>query len=98
MNISLLTRGYILPIFEYIIITRSKIRTGGSGLGHLQTDIEKIGVDEIDVIKVYVDWFKHKNKKKDKKIYAEIVEKKIEAELLKKFDKKIKINVELRDN
>lgn len=97
MNISLLTKGFILPVFEYVIITRRR-RHGGMGLGPLQDDIKKIGIDEIDVIKVYVDWYKHKKTKKDKKIYAEIVEKKISAELMKEFNEEIKIDVELRDN
>ena len=98
MNISAITKGFILPKFTYAI--RKK---GGGGLqygesyGQLQRDLKdlKKKEEEIDAIIVYIDWDKKVNK--NIKAYAKLIEKKIRAELIPfDKDKKIIINVELK--
>jgi len=98
MNISAITRGFILPYFRFEI----RKKGGGSdqygeGLRELQHELKKLtGVteEEVDYIAVFVDWNKDVDKY-GKEIYAELIEKKITAQLLKHTNEKYKINVEL---
>ncbi len=103
LNISNITKGFILPGFEYVIIRR--VRYGGGGmdsgmpykgrdLEQLVKDVEEIGVEEIDYIEVYVDGYK--KRKKGGKIYATLIKSKIEAELLTKFKEKPKIKIKAK--
>ena len=62
---SLITKG-ILTTFYYEIVPIEGRKKRGSG-GQLYGDIEKFGIDEIDYINVYVDWYKHKGNEEDKK-------------------------------
>lgn len=100
MNISSLTKGFILPYFEYEIIKASGGSGSYKGTGYyeLQRHLDEMrkNKEEVGVIKVKVDWYKN-NKKYNKKIYAELIIKKIEAQLIEKFEKKFKITVELID-
>ena len=99
MNISAITKGFILPSFTYEI---RRVRHGGGssyGVGYddLQKDLQKFsGVTEDDYdIFIFVDWDKKIDK--DIKVYAELIEKKIRVELIPfDKDKKIKITVELK--
>jgi len=99
LNCSILYKGFILPKFEYVITKR---KGGGSaykgeGLSQLQKDIEKSikRQEEIDSIVVYVDWDKNVVRY-DKKIYVELIKKKIRTELSPfNKDKKVIVKVEL---
>ena len=98
MNISALTKGFILPTFEYEIITKKKGGgSSGTGVVGLKGDLKKYKPEDIDVIKIYVDWDKKKYKHRDKEIYAELIEKKISVELLGESNEKLNISVELLD-
>jgi len=94
MNISALTKGFILPQFKYKI----RLRRGGSLYGdnydQLKNDLQKQNIENIDYIKVYVDW-NNNNNKYDKKIYVELIKKKIEVKLLNQIKKQYNITVEL---
>lgn len=96
LNISALTKGFILPFFRYTIYKKGGGAYDGSGYYELQRDlaIAKNKKEEIEGIKVYVDWNKHVHKY-GKEIYAELIIKKIEAELLKQTKEKYKITVEI---
>ena len=96
MNISALTKGFILPTFKFIIRKR---RGGGSsvqgeGLGHLKRELSGQTYDDIDIIEVYIDWNKEVDKY-GKDVYVELIKKKIEVQLLKSTNEKFKITVEL---
>ena len=99
MNISALTKGFVLPFFRYRISYR---RGGGSLYGenynNLKEDIKKLQTEDeiIDYITIYVEWDKFIDNY-DKKIYVEIIKTKIEAQLIIDEIKDIKINVELMD-
>jgi len=110
MNISAITRGFILPAFQFEIVTK---KGGGSSYydAELYDQIRKenelrqrdlsgatSGTTDHDIehINVMVDWGKN-NDKSNKKIYAELIEKKITAQLLTKFNESYKINVILLD-
>lgn len=95
LDTSLLVRGFVIPYFQYEIIGKRHRRGGGGTMGTLYGDIDKFGVEEIDVIRVHVKWNKQVNR--DKRIYAELIEKKIEAELIERYSKKISIDVDLID-
>jgi len=78
LNISALTKGFILPVFKYEI----KKRGGGGGWTissgykeeNLIRDLRDVKEEDIDYIKVWVDW--NKTKKYNKKIYAELIKRK----------------------
>lgn len=93
MNISALTKGFILPEFKYKIIRRHGGISTGEGYDQLVKDLSKDKKD-VDVIEVYVDWYKDGNKH-GKYIYARLIEKKIEAQLIKDVKIKYKITVKL---
>ena len=95
LDTSILVRGFVIPVFRYEIIGKRHRRGGFGGVGDLYGDINKFGIDEVDTIKVYVKWDKKVNR--NKQIYAEIVEKKLEVQLIEKYNKKINIDVELLD-
>jgi len=105
MNISAITKGFILPTFQFEIVTRR----GGSIAYHEDELYEQIlkardkrdrerlsgNIDyDIEYINIIVDWGKN-NDKSDKKIYAELIKKKITTELLTNFNESFKINVTL---
>lgn len=101
LNISALTKGFILPSFKYVI---TKKRGGGpahaisSGYKEddLYNDLRKLKKDDVDVITVYVDW--DKEKKTGKRIYAKLIKNTIEAKLIEQNLPKFKIKVDLLDN
>lgn len=108
MNISAITKGFVLPNFQFEIITP---RRGGGGAyadvelyeqllkAREQRDQERLSGNteyDIEYINVIVDWGKN-NDKVDKKIYAELIKKKITAQLITKFNESFKINVTLLD-
>lgn len=96
MNISAITKGFILPAFKFVI----RKKKGGSpaygkGLEQLKDELFKLTgktYDDVDSIEVYVDWNKDVNKY-GKEVYVELIQKKIEVELLQ--TKKYNIKVEL---
>lgn len=98
LNISALYKGFVLPFFKYEI----RKRGGGGGFtvssGYREDnfirDLRDVKEEDIDYIKVWVEWNK-KAKKYDKKIYVELIKTKIEATLLKENNLNIKIDVEL---
>lgn len=104
LNISAITKGMILPSFQYII---HKKRKGGGILApevlrddrYLIDDLKKIKEqgEEVDYIEVFVNW-NHQPFKWGKHVYAELVRKKIEAELITKLDEKYIIKVQLLDS
>lgn len=104
LAINYMTKGiaYSMPIFkylmteiEYVIIARPPGGGGAGGAGRydvygdsydaLQKDIKKIGAENIEAIKVYVKW---RGKKKKKRIYVELIEKKIVADLMESYGNK----------
>ena len=97
MNISAITKGFILPSFKFII----RRRGGGSpqygeGLGHLKKKLHKLTgktYEDVELIEVYIDWNKDVEKY-GKEVYVELIQKKIEVELLKD-NKNYNIQVEL---
>jgi len=95
LNISVLFKGFILPYFRYEIRKR-----GGGSLAsgykeeNLIRDLKKLKIDEVDVIKVYINWDK-KIKKYDKKIYVELIKNKIGVKLLENKLSKFKIDVKI---
>lgn len=98
MNISAITKGFILPFFTYEIST-SGGGSGdykGAGLSQLERDLEDIRLkkDQVDAITVYVNWNK-KVSRYGKEIYADLIMRKIEAQLLEITKEKYKITVEL---
>jgi len=103
LNISAITKGFILPFFSYEI----RKKGGGSpilGTGYqdLQRDLfqniqKKDEKDEIESIRIYVDWNKNVNKY-GKEIYVELIKKNIEVQLLKDTKHKYKITVEIIPN
>lgn len=98
LNISSITKGFILPFFTYEIKVRKGGGSGiykGSGYYELERDLYEIRKkqEEIDAIVVYVDWYK-KQSKINKNIYADIIRNKIEAELLERTKEKYEITVE----
>lgn len=104
LNISAITKGFVLPFFSYEIKVRKGGGSGtykGTGYYELERDLYEVRKkkEEIDSIVVYVDWYK-KSYKYDKNIYAEIITNKIEAELLEKTKEKYTITVEFikKDN
>lgn len=98
LNISALTKGFILPYFRYVIRRRGGGTYDGYGEENFYRDLRKNKPKDIDVIEVYVDWNKKKTKH-DKKIYVELIKKKIEVKLLKEHKeyKDIKIDVKLEE-
>ena len=101
LNISAMTKGFILPFFKYEIIRkRGGGDTEGSKLAsgyreeNLIRDLRSLEEDDIEVIKVYVNWDKNAQKY-DKKIYVELIKKKIEVKLVEQNLSKIRIDVEL---
>jgi len=97
LNISAITKGFILPFFKYVIVTKKS--GGSSAYAYEEEDFykrlrEAQKQDDIELIKVYVDWSK-KSTKQDKHIYAELIKKTIEAKLIKNDFKDILIDVEI---
>jgi len=93
LNISDITKGMI--IFIQIVTPTKKGSRGGSGDYAYELDsplFKKIEeLDNINFIKVYVDWNKSINK--NKKIEAKLIKKYIEAEILKETGKKLKVKI-----
>lgn len=98
LNISALYKGFVLPFFKYEIISKKGgspyIISSGYREENLYRDLTKIKEDEIDIIKVYVNWDKD-SQKYNKKIFAKLIKKKIEVELLEKKFSKFNIKVEI---
>ena len=97
LNISALYKGFVLPYFKYEI----RRKRGGSATwasGHkeeqLYRDLRKEKEEDVDVIQVYVEWNKDVNKY-GKKIFVELVKKKIEVQLLEKNLPKYNIDVKI---
>jgi len=96
LNISNITKGVIL-VYEIV----SKRKKGGSSsepeIGFYNNDeeffkeIRKRNIEEIDVIKVKIDW--KKTKKISREIEAILLKKHIEAEILDKTGKNIKVKI-----
>lgn len=97
MNISALTKGFILPYFRYVIRRRGGGAYDGYSEEKFYEDLRKNKPEDIDVIEIYVDWKKSKSKH-GKKIFVELIKKKIEATLIKEHknykDVKIDVNLE----
>ena len=99
---NIITKGYIFsdPLSKGIIRMASKIITstgkrGGVSYDKLQRDIREIGVEDILAIKVYVDWWK--KAPRNKQVTADLLEKKIYAELLSQNETSAKnINIEVK--
>lgn len=100
LGITALYKGFVLPFFKYEI---KRKRGGGGGYAvssgyreeNLVKDLTNVREEDIDYIKVWVEWDKNVHKY-DKKIYVELVTKKIQATLLEKHNfSNIKIDVEL---
>jgi len=86
--------GGILSSIKYEIITKSGKHGGGYSYNELREELRRIPHYDIDVINVYVEWFKKPNR--DKTITAELLESKIFADIINEFgddSKSIKINV-----
>jgi predicted nucleotide-binding protein (sugar kinase/HSP70/actin superfamily) len=96
MNISALTKGFILPVFKFEIRLRRGGISYGDGYDDLKDKLKKFEQEkeEIDYIKVYIDWDKDKSET-DKKIYVKLIKKTIEVELLKDTLKHYSITVEM---
>ncbi len=102
LDISLIVKGFLLP-YAYEIIIKKKPRRGGSvgtGMlqrGELERELKELEKDkqEVDHIKVYVKWDKKVNRKK--RVYVELIEKKVRAELIGIIDENTKIKVELEE-
>ena len=96
-NESAITKGFILPTFQYVIVRKRK---GGSpGIArdgkYLEDELRRIRkIEEIDYIQVYVNWNKNVEKY-DKKIYANLIKQKIEVKLLNNLDEKFNVKVKL---
>jgi len=95
---NIITKGFInsFPLYdgiltnlEYEIITPTR-KHGGIGWTDLKKDIHKY--EDITAIKVYVNWYKQVDR--DKHIDAEILKKKIYAELLESNRESINIMVD----
>lgn len=99
LNISSINKGFILPGFKYEITKKS----GGSplygnGYYELERDLFKIkNKDDIQSIKVYVDWNK-KVSRFGKIVYADLIKKNIEAKLLENTNNRYIILVEIEKN
>lgn len=103
LNISAITKGFILPTFQYIIYVKKK---GGVSAfephpkddKHLYDDLKKLkeqGVD-VDHIEVFVNWDKQPFKW-GKNITAQLIQKKIEVELLNNLHNNYNISVKFID-
>lgn len=92
LNISNITKGFILVNYE--IVFKKK---GGSSVYiplHYEKDtlfneIRKHKEDDIDLIKVHVNW--NMNTKNNETIKVELIKKQIEAEILLETSKNIKV-------
>lgn len=93
MNISAITKGFILPTFKFEIRRKRGGSIEGDGYKELQEELKKLRKEDIDAINVFVNW--NKNVEYNKKIYVELIENKIEAKLLISTNEKYKINVEI---
>jgi len=93
-TVALTTKGMIVLLFEIVF----KKRGGSPARAPLQFQKEeemyqelfKYPEEEIDYIKVYVDWSK---KKSTKIVEASLIQKKIEAQILEKTGKNIKVEL-----
>lgn len=103
MNISALTKGFILPSFQYVI--RRKGGLGGNDYAYIEElrreeellkDLKKRkeAGEEIDYIQVFVNWDKSVFKY-GKNIYAELIEKRIEAQISYSLSSQYNVRVEL---
>jgi hypothetical protein len=99
LNISNITKGMILISYEIVF----KKRGGGGGWtpkqvplhyskDSLYDELRKHDEDDIDYIKVYVDWSDH-SLKGFKKIEVKLIKAYIEAEILKETTKKITVQI-----
>jgi hypothetical protein len=94
LNISNITKGFILVNYEIVF----KKKGGGSSVhiplhyekNTLFDEIRKHKEDDIDLIKVYVNWNTTKN---NETIKVELIKKQIEAEILLETTKKIKVEI-----
>jgi hypothetical protein len=99
LNISALYKGFVLPFFKYEIFKKrggggQTVLSSGYKEENLFRDLRTIKEDDVDLIKVYIDWSKNKQNY-TKKIYAELIKKKIEVELIEKKLPKFNIEVEI---
>lgn len=98
LNISNITKGMILVGYEIVFKKR-----GGSSADvkktiplhyereSLYNEIKRHDEEDIELIKVYVDW--NKNGKGFRKIEAKLLRSQIEAEILNETRKKIKVQI-----
>lgn len=98
LNISALYKGFVLPFFKYEIRRKRggsppNVLSSGYKEKDLYDDLRKIKKEDDDVIVVFVEWDK-KAQKYDKKIYVELIKKKIEVQLLEQKLPNYKIDVE----
>jgi len=97
MNISAITKGFILPSFEFEIVTPTRrIRGGGSAAFYEEVEQLHKKKEEIDHINIFVNWNKS-SYKMGKKVTVELIQKKLNVELLTRFDSTYNINVKLID-
>jgi hypothetical protein len=97
LNISNITKGMILISYEIVF----RKRGGGGGQGprvplhydreSLYDELRRHDENDIELIKVYVDWTA--GKKGSKKIKAELMKTYIEAEILQETSKKISVQI-----
>lgn len=99
LNISNITKGLVYKL----VIKKTKKRHGGSSADTIQkpplfyereplyNEINNYNEEDIELIKVYVDW--NKRGKAFKKIEAKLIEKYVKAEILKETSKNIKIEI-----
>jgi hypothetical protein len=99
VNISNITMGLVYQL----VLKKTKRKHGGSSADTLKVpplyyereplynEINKYQEDDIELIKVYVDW--DKRGKVFKKIEAKLIEKHIRAEILNETSKNIKIEL-----
>ena len=98
LNISNITKGIVYQL----VLKKVKKRRGGSSPDvqkpplyyerePLFTEIKKHDEEDIELIKVYVDW--DKRSKTFKKIEAKLIEKYVKAEILKETSKNIRIEI-----
>jgi len=97
LNISNITKGMIFPVYE--IVFKKRVG-GGSGprvplhynRESLYDEIKRHDENDIDLIKVHVDW-SGSSLKGYKKMEAKIIEKYIAVEILHETNKKIKVQL-----
>lgn len=96
LNESAITKGFILPGFQYIIVR--KRRGGSPGIArdseYLEDELKRLKREDVDYIQVYINWNKSVERY-DKKIYANLIKQKIHVQLLNNLGENYKIKVKL---